>query len=933
LVGLGFGLLAPWPPRQSRADAQVFPTASSRAEPCLGPVAGEGAKTLAFFYGRTPPPELSFYDQVVVQPDHADATSVAALSRRGVRVFAYLSTGEIGADEAAREGVPEAWLLGTNAAWGTRIADPASPGWRARVVGRAEALAARGFGGLFLDTLDSYVAALPDLAAREQRTRALADLLRTLHARLPRMPLLVNRGFEALPLASGAVCGVVAESLFARWDPARKAFTEVPEQDRTWLLAQLAQVRARDGIGALAVDYLPFSRRAEARDIARRIAALGIAPWVTTPELDVLGVGSLEIVPRRILALYDSAEEPHLPLSSVHRFIATPLEHLGYAVDYADVRGPLPEDPLAGRYAGIVSWFNDDELDSSERYRAWVLRQLDAGIRLAAFDHLGFNADPAFLARLGLAPAQAPRGALHIARADELIGIEAVPQPRRRGIAALRAIAGDVHLSLEDASGARFDEVVTGPFGGVALSPFVIEGGYRGHQRWLLDPFAFLQRALDLPPLPAPDVTTGSGRRILTVHVDGDGFANRAELPGTPLAGQVILDQILRRFPLPTTVSVIEAEVAPGGLNPALSPELERIARAIFALPNVELASHSFSHPFDWEEAEKNTKGSRLPVPSYRFDLDREIAGSIGYINERLAPPGKRVQVFLWTGDALPGAGALARTDQLGLANLNGGNTQATSENPSLTDVSPLGRPAEGHFQVYAPVQNENVYTNLWRSPFFGYRRALETFRLTDHPRRLKTLSIYFHFYSGTKPASLQALREVYRWANRQETLPLTISEYARKAVDFEGAAIARRLDGAFVLRGMRGLRTVRLDPRLGFPDLSRSHGVAGVRDVAQGRYVSLTGADPAVLALSPTLPTQPYLKEANGEVEAFAPGAHGAHLRLRGHQRLRFSVAGSDRPCTLRFPGGVARGVRRGDAQEFRLDRKDSGDATLECG
>jgi hypothetical protein len=93
-----------------------------------------------------------------------------------------------------------------------------------------------------------------------------------------------------------------------------------------------------------------------------------------------------------------------------------------------------------------------------------------------------------------------------------------------------------------------------------------------------------------------------------------------------------------------------------------------------------------------------------------------------------------------------------------------------------------------------------------------------------------------------------------------------------------------------------------------------------------------LTGADPAVLALSPALPTQPYLKEANGEVEAFAPSARGAHLRLRGHRPLRFSVAGTDRPCALRFPGGVVRGVRRGDAQHFKLDRKDSGDATLEC-
>lgn len=927
------GLALAAAPARGSPRGEAAPGRPISSQPCLAPAPGASAPTLAFFYGKHLPHELSAYDLVVVQPSVAEPGDLAALKRGGVRLFAYLSVGEIPADEVAREGIPEAWLLGSNRAWGTRIADPAQPDWRARLLARADALGASGFSGLFLDTLDSYEAALPDEAAREKRAQGVAELLRALRARLPGLQLLLNRGFEALPLAPGAACGVVAESLFARWDPARKAYAAVPEKDRSWLIAKLERVRARDGIGVAAIDYLPPARRAEARDVARRIAALGFTPWVATPELDVLGVGAIEVVPRRVLALYDSAEERELPLTSVHRFAATVLEHLGYAVDYADVRRPLPEEPLAGRYAGIVSWFDDDELDDSPRYRAWLLRQLDDGVRLAAFSHIGFHADAAFLARLGLARAPEPRGALHIARTDGMIGFEVPPRPRKRGLSALRATAGQVHLSLEDAAGARFDEVVTGAFGGVALAPFVIEGGYEGHQRWQIDPFAFLERALALQPLPAPDATTGSGRRILTVHIDGDGFANRAEIPGTPFAAQVILDQILRPFPLPTTVSVIEGEVGPAGLNPALSPALERIARAIFALPYVDLASHSFSHPFLWSEAPADRAGSHLPVPGYRFDLDREISGSVGYINDRLAPKDKRVQIFLWTGNAMPGADALARTDQLGILNLNGGNTHATAENASLTEVSPIGRPADGHFQVYAPVQNENVYTDLWNTPSLGYRRALETFRLTDRPRRLKSISIYFHFYSGSKPAALQALREVYRWANRQETLPLTLSEYARKALEFEAVVIARRLDGTFLLRGMHDLRTVRLDRRLGFPDLSRSRGVAGVREVSQGRYVALTGEDPVVLALSPKPPAQPYLVEANGEVESFAPTPTGARLRLRAHQPLRFSVAGSSRPCVLRANGSVVRGKRHGDAQEFRLQEKDVFNGSLDCG
>ena len=69
--------------------------------------------------------------------------------------------------------------------------------------------------------------------------------------------------------------------------------------------------------------------------------------------------------------------------------------------------------------------------------------------------------------------------------------------------------------------------------------------------------------------------------------------------------------------------------------------------------------------------------------------------------------------------------------------------------------------------------------------------------------------------------------------------------------------------DGAWSIKGLVGMRTLRLDPALGWPDLSRSVGVAGVRDLPQGRYVHLSGPE-AVLALRETRDPRPALEEAN---------------------------------------------------------------------
>jgi len=140
--------------------------------------------------------------------------------------------------------------------------------------------------------------------------------------------------------------------------------------------------------------------------------------------------------------------------------------------------------------------------------------------------------------------------------------------------------------------------------------------------------------------MPVPDTTTETGRRMLMVHMDGDGFISRSETPGNPIAGEMVRDRVVRRYAIPMTISVIEAEIAPDGLYPGLSALAEQVARDIFAAPHVAIASHSYSYPFFWYKASApgSSGNYNLRIPGYRFDIHREVDGSIAYIERRLAP-------------------------------------------------------------------------------------------------------------------------------------------------------------------------------------------------------------------------------------------------------------------------------------------------------
>jgi hypothetical protein len=919
----------------------------SSAEPAAVDAAPPSVPT-AFFYGKDVPPELfAHYDRVVVEPDHFASVPRSARAE----IFAYVSVGEIHPTRPWYKDVPKKLVLGHDSTWGSDVVDTRSGEWATFLLDRVfEPLWLRGYRGFFLDTLDSYERLTPDPLHRAAHARHIGAIIAAMKQRHPEAKVILNRGFDVLPYAP-KVDGFVVESLFSTCDASAAACRAVSASETESLLRRIREVQARYRVPISVIDYAPSRDKAARRALAKRISDLGFEPWISTPRLDELGVGRVEIVPRRILLLYKSNSEGYLGVHDAAVLIAPVLEWYGYAVDYADVRHPLPQGKLAGRYAGIVTLVPEG-VDGKEAYERWLLEQMGAGIRVAFVEGFGFDPDVQFLSRLGLAPANpTAKGPMQLVSATAHFGFEAPLRPRLHERPPVVAESGDVRslLRLSDAGGAKWDGAVIGSWGGAAFIPYVIEERLEQERRWILDPFAFVKDALALPPIPALDVTTEGGRRILTAHIDGDAFVSRAERSGAPFTAEIILNEVLERYRFPHTVSIVEGEVGPTGMYPQHTEKLEAFARRIFALPHVEMASHTFSHPFEWESAEAGRHEGHPPhlaIPSYKFDLQRELAGSVAYI-DKLAPAGKRVKVMLWSGNCSPSQRAVAMSQKLGLFNVNGGGATRTHDLPSLTRGSPMGIPkGDGAYQVFAPIENENVYTNDWLGPFDGYKHAIETFELNDDPRRLSIVSIYYHFYSAAKVASLRALEQVYAWALAQETTPLYLSEYAAKVLAFQQASLARRVatDDTWELGNLGELRTVRLDPALGWPDLVRSIGAAGVRDVRQGRYVHLTDdreRGVAVLAVAPSTRVGPRLLQANGRARHWRtriPSTHGerASIHVAGNLPLEIDVAAAA-PCMLAMSGKRITGTAQPPAgntvvTRFRLAVSDTGSAEVEC-
>lgn len=444
-------------------------------------------------------------------------------------------------------------------------------------------------------------------------------------------------------------------------------------------------------------------------------------------------------------------------------------------------------------------------------------------------------------------------------------------------------------------------------------------------QQWYINPFLFLEAALGSADEPKPDVTTLQGKRIFYSHIDGDGWNNVSEIEryrkNRTLSSEVIYEEILKKYAdLPVSVSVIAGEMDEACYGRKESAD---IARNIFALPHVEPASHTYTHPLFWgffEDGDvakevpllhlypKGTKAQRglysaltedehaatgwedyfaahppaktetteEPVHTHMdyetprsyacapFSVDKEIKGAVDVVNA-LAPAGKKVRLVQWSGDTNPFEAVLKATREAGLFNINGGDSRFDFEYPSYTSVSPIGVQVGDEIQIYSSNSNENTYTRLWTDRFYGFRYLRKTAENTESPRRVQPFNIYFHMYSGQKQASLNALDENFEFARAQDVIPIMAADFAAIAQGFYRAKIVQVAPSHWRISGRGALQTLRFDhAEERAVDMDASKGVLGYHYFQGALYVAVQPeVDVADIVLK-QVKTQGYYEKAS---------------------------------------------------------------------
>lgn len=835
---------------------------------------GRGEDLSVGFIYKKDIPEEAFYlfDWLVVEPDNFSPEYLKErfyIKNKKSKLIAYVSLGEVEKSRTYYNKLKREWILGENRGWNSKIVDLRAKEY-VDFIFENVFQKLKEYDGFFLDTLDSYQLVLKSEEDKKMYEKAIVDVIKKLKKMYPNKIIITNRGFEIVDDVNEDIEALVAESLFYGLEVGKEIkYKKMKEEDTKWLLDKLNYVKSK-GIKVIVIDYVEPKNRKLQKEVARKIYQLGFIPYVTDRFLNTIGTGIYQLKPRKVLLIYDASEQSDPAYSVIHRLIQPWIEYFGYVPVLRELNQVLEggkfDMDMVDEYRAV--FIRASSVKNPSRLFKWLTDRKNEGMKIFFVGYLPFPIEESYLKQFNIRKV----GQLNLLDKYEITRSTFKffeSEPRLESVPMLQ-VDNPIHYIEVKSNSKLFHPLAITDWGGYALDGTLLI--FSGKETLFgVHPIDFFNELI-APDFPVPDITTENGRRILTAHVDGDAGFGVADFGTSKNLMEIIRDEIIKRYQIPHTVSIIEGEIAPYGLYPDKSEKLEEIAKSIFQLENVEPASHSFSHPYRWQKLEnpklpeEATETYNLNIKGYKFDLEREISGSVEYINRKLLTTGERVKMFLWTGDCVPSTNALRIAYRNGLYNVNGGYTWISKKEPFFSYISPMGLDRDGYFQIYPPVQNENIYTNLWRD-YYGYIRVIETFEMTERPYRLKSISIYYHFYSAQKIASLKALKEVYEYALSQRVNPMFLHEYAQRVLEFRNTAIGEDIrDGTTIVRSGGNLKTLRVSRDIGYPDVFKSTGVVGFEDHNGYRYIHLDNSGSYKLILGNTKSCF-YLKDSNGQI------------------------------------------------------------------
>jgi polysaccharide biosynthesis protein PelA len=557
-------------------------------------------------------------------------------------------------------------------------------------------------------------------------------------------------------------------------------------------------------------------------------------------------------IPRRILALYDGGDEGAPATTRVHRWLETPLNHLGYVIEYANVADELPAIVGDANYAGVVTWFSHP-LDPDDRYARWAATIAGSGKKTIILGSIGvgywspnYRKFASLLKRLGLRytgryvdlthGATIARSALPPGGRDPVIAPYPIMEPTGEETNALVEVT-----SPPRDGGAPAIVVATSPGGGYAAAGFEMDNEpLLNRARWLIEPMSFLSAALQAGNWPRPDTTTIFGRRLLI----SEACADRAILPmeeGTPLTlPNILLDELgLEDSDTPLTV-FLSPKIQDEDIDETQRSDIRRIWKRSNIEPALALEAPPNRYAHEFELTSLNELRPATPSLEPEASIMEGVAKRI--IDLRAAFGVDNIRLLQLPKETMPRERDLAMAERAGFKAI--GPVDIHAVHPTLADVTPLSTPFGAHRRLDIGVPG--CESSHERQAVASETRAMNAMNeMTGRPTRLRPFTIAFHTSALVGNDDLAAMRNLSRQAANDRLFPLHASRYSDLLGDFGKVAVSHDDGAAWRISSRGHIQTLRFDQEGVDVDLLASHGVIGSRIEDKSLYVTLDSADP----------------------------------------------------------------------------------------
>ncbi len=268
---------------------------STIVSPALSQSSGRERESLAtqnvkflVYYGLQEFANVESYDVVVLDVE-VDTTILQKLNRTSI-ALGYLSVGEV---HTGRKWAPllerQGLLLAPNPNWrDARFVEMRDPRWEKFILSELiPTILARGFTGVFLDTLDdaAYLEGLDPIRFKGMKNSGI-NLVSAIRSQYPNLPVMVNRGYDILPSIAPFIDMVLGESVHSTFDSLAQAYVRVSPSDIDWQINRLREAaRINSKLNLFSLDYWSARDLEGIENLYTQARSNGFIPYVGTFDL------------------------------------------------------------------------------------------------------------------------------------------------------------------------------------------------------------------------------------------------------------------------------------------------------------------------------------------------------------------------------------------------------------------------------------------------------------------------------------------------------------------------------------------------------------------------------------------------------------------------------------------------------------------------